>query len=411
MTTFILRRFGQAIASIFFISLVLYTYFLYYSPFAVNGAYSTLQAIATQPEEPEFDKYSMPLEYKDNPRAFFADSVKSYQEVYKLDQPWPLNFILWVFDPRATIQKDSDGTLKPKGIFLDIFGVHIVGSGMLTGDVGSSSLFHIPSLGSQLTDKWTNSLLLMSTALFFSLLIAIPVGIISAINKDSALDTVLTFLTFIALSIPTFMLAFMLSAVFGIFPYNLRQQPGWDWFPMLIPGYVYTQDQEGNWINRIYHLILPVTTLALAQGALLTRHVRSSLLETFNQDYIRTAFAKGMSIPRVVVKHALRNALLPLITVVSLLLPTLISGSMIIERVFSYPGIGNLFFQTVRGCSFTANQATDTFCPPFGGVVPDFTNLLGLIVIMVATVAFASMLADILYVAADPRVTTTKQEN
>lgn len=412
MTIFIVRRFLQAVLSIFITVFVLFSYFVYLSPFAVSRAYTAALRTAAQPEEPEYNDYLMLGSYKKDPRGYYRDLAISYEEVYKLDKPWPFNYFLWLFDPQTTVQKEKDGTLKPKGIDLDLFGVHVKGSGMLTGDVGTSSVIYYPSLGSLLTDKWTNSLLLMSTSLFFSLLIAIPMGSLSAINKDSKLDTSLTVLTFIGLSIPPFMLAFVLSAIFGILPYNLRQQPGWEWMPMLMPGYVYTQDQEGNWIDRIYHMILPVTTLVLAQGALLTRHVRSSMLETFNQDYIRTALAKGASVRRVVMRHALKNALIPLITVVSLLLPTILSGSMIIERVFSYPGMGKLFFQAVQGCSnarSTLISTERTYCPPFGGTVPDFTTLLGLVVIMVAIVGIISMLADILYAVVDPRVNLDKR--
>jgi peptide/nickel transport system permease protein len=410
MTLFILRRFVQAVVSVLLISLALYSYFVYLSPYAVRKEYDSDIAIAVQEQEPEYNEFEMLDSYKDHARDFYKDSVTALQETFKMDKPWPYNFVLWVFDPQTTMQKNADGTLSPKGIDIDILGLHIKGSGMLTGDFGTSSVFYSPSLGAQLADKWTNSLLLMATSIFLALLIALPVGIISAINQNSRLDTVLTFATFIGLSIPPFMLAFVLSSLFGLLPYNLREQQGWDWMPMLLPGYVYTLDQEGNWINRIYHMILPVTTLALVQGALLTRHVRSSMLETFNHDYIRTALSKGMSVPRVVIKHALRNALIPLITVIGLLLPAIISGSMIIERVFSYPGMGLLFFNSIGGCTGNPSPQSETFCPPFGGAVPDFTNSLGLMVIMVVIVAIASMLIDILYVAADPRISLDKRK-
>lgn len=407
MTTFILRRFVLAILSILLTTLALYSYFMYVGPNSVFGQYDKLLAQIAKPEEPAFNEFTMPGSYKSDPRAFYLDSAKSFQEIYKVDQPWPLNFVLWLFDPQATTWMDRDGTLKPQGIHIDLLGLKVAGSGLLTGDFGTSTVIYKRSLGSLLTDAWSNTLLLVGTSLAFALLLAIPVGVISAVNQDSPLDTGLTFVTFMGLSIPPFMLAFVLSALFGILPYNIRQQSGWDWFPMLQPGYVFSVDQEGNWVNRIYHMILPVATLALAQGALFTRHVRSSMLEVLRQEYIRTAIAKGATMRRVVMKHALRNALVPIITVVSLSLPAVISGSMIIEQVFSYPGMGLLFFNSARGCG-SAGASLTAYCPPFS-YLPDLTVTLGLIVIMVAVVALSSMMADILYVAADPRISFGRQ--
>ena len=295
MTIFILRRFTQALISILLTALVFHAYFMYVAPTAIYKQYNIVLAQLAQPGDPG-PAYGWPA-------STYPDTATYYREVFKADHLWPLNFLLWLFDPNATMRAgtgDEVGTLVPQGIRLDLFGLHIAGSGLLTGDFGASTVSDGRSVGSLLTDRWTNSLLLIGTALFFALLVAIPVGIIGALKQHSRLDTGLTFLTFTSLSMPPFMLGFVLSALFGIIPNIIRQQTGWDWFPILASGYVHSLDQEGNWINRIYHMILPVATLALAMGALLARHVRFSMLEVFSQDYIRTALAKGVPVRRVV---------------------------------------------------------------------------------------------------------------
>lgn len=411
MTLFILRRMAQALISILLITFVLYTYFLYLPPTALAADYNYNLLIANAPEEPLYYEGDMDPKYADNPRGFYLDYAKSYDDAYKIGRPWPWNFFLWLYDPEATMQMNKDGTLSPKGIDLRIGDLHITGSGLLTGDFGTSSVIFKPSLSSLLADKWINSLLLISVSLFLALLLAIPVGVISAVNHKSGLDTALTFLTFVVLSLPPFMLAFVLSSLFSILPHSLREQQGWTWMPMLEAGYAFSTDQEGNWINRIYHMIIPVATLALAQGALLTRHVRSSMLEVLNHDYIRTALAKGLSVYRVIFKHALRNALIPLIAVVSLMLPTLVSVSMIVERVMLYPGIGEPFLKAINACAGVINSPVESYCKPFGGGVTDFTLSLGLIMIMVVVVCVTSMLADILYVTADPRISFGKRKS
>ncbi len=408
MTLYILRRFAQAVLSMLITTFVLYMFFVYISSSGVYRQYQDSRSeLALRQLHPESTD-----SFPDATPADLQNNINYMEQVYKVDQPWPINFLLWLFDPRATtkmIGGDNVGTLVHKGIDVNIFGWHIEGSGILTGDVDTSSVRPGGlSLGQLLSDRGLNTLLLMTSALFFALLLAIPVGIIGAIRQHSWLDTGLTFMTLGGLSIPPFMLAFILSALFGILPYNLRRQNGWDWFPMLQPGYVFSLDQEGNWINRIYHLSLPVATLSLALAAWFARHVRSSMLEVLHQDYIRTAMAKGAPIFRIVTRHAFRNALVPLITVVGLSLPAVISGSMIIEQVFSYPGMGQLFFKAVGGCVGSVNTSLEVHCTPFS-YVPNPAITLGLLLVMVVIVALSSMLADILYVAADPRINLGKR--
>ncbi len=422
MTLYILRRFSQAVLSMLIALFIFYLFFVYIAANPITGTiyrqYQGLQAELAQltSQSGSSTGSASPASPASSPEMSVEElrsNVTYMQEVYKVDQPWPLNFLLWLFDPRATMKMSSEnnvgsarntGILVPKGININLFGWQLRGSGILTGDIDTSTVRPDgASLGSLLADRGPNSLLLMGAALFFALLIAVPIGIISAINQHSRLDTAITFLTFAGLSIPPFMLAFILSALFAILPYSLRQQGGWDWLPMLQPGYVFSVDQEGNWINRIYHMILPVATLTLVQTVLLVRHVRSSILEVLGQDYIRTALAKGLSTRRVIMKHALRNALIPIITIVSLSLPTIISGSIIVEQVYSYPGMGQLFFKAMGGCVGSVNTSIDVHCTPFT-YVPNPAIALGLLLVMTVLVALSSMLADILYVASDPRI-------
>jgi peptide/nickel transport system permease protein len=131
----------------------------------------------------------------------------------------------------------------------------------------------------------------------------------------------------------------------------------------------------------------------------MSRYIRSAMLEVLGQDYIRTARAKGLGERRVIIKHALRNALISLSTVLGLLLPSLVSGAMVVERVFNYAGMGLLFFDSFGGC---IDPTHEVGCP--GGNVPDYPLALALTLILVVLVGFSNLLADFLYTVADPRI-------
>jgi peptide/nickel transport system permease protein len=214
----------------------------------------------------------------------------------------------------------------------------------------------------------------MATLLIFSL--AIPLGIFSATHRYSFLDNLGTFLAFLGISIPSFWLAYLLILgvvkIFGVPVLGLRS---------------FGLDQPGIWVllsDRIWHLMLPATVLAVGGIAAISRYTRSSMLEVLRQDYIRTAKAKGLTDEEVYYRHALRNALLPIITLFGFLVPGLIGGSVIIETVFAWPGIGRLAYQAVLS--------------------RDYSVVMTILTLTSALTLLGNLVADILYAFADPRI-------
>jgi peptide/nickel transport system permease protein len=305
---------------------------------------------------------------------------------YKLDSPYPVNYLRWLFDPLDTtyIDPDDQNLIKQKGIDITIGDFHIKGSGALTGDFGNSVQIQkgTPVMGLML-DKLPNTLALTTSSLILSILIAFPIGIIAAIRQYSRLDYAVTAFSFVGLSMPTFWLGLMLSIFLGVIAKQLHDS-GWSWLPYLPTGLAVDTDQDNNILNRIYHLILPVTVLSFVSVASYSRYVRSSMLEVLRQDYVRTAWAKGLAQRTVILRHALRNALIPVITVVTLSLPFLFSGAIATEQVFFYPGMGKLFITAIT--------------------VLDIPLIMAYLLIITTMIIVSNILADILYAVADPRI-------
>ena len=209
------------------------------------------------------------------------------------------------------------------------------------------------------------------------ILIAIPIGVFSAVRQNSLFDRITSVIVFIGFSIPTFWLALLLMILFGI---NL------DWLPISgirSPNYEYLPPLERT-LDFLKHLILPVLLSAFGGLAAYSRYMRSNMLEVIRQDYIVTARAKGLSERVVIFKHALRNALLPLITILGLSVPGLIGGSVIFETIFAIPGMGQLFFQSVMS--------------------RDYPVVMGILVIGAVLTLIGNLIADVSYALADPRV-------
>ncbi|HST03719.1 MAG TPA: ABC transporter permease [Chloroflexia bacterium] len=310
-----------------------------------------------------------------NPRL-----IKYYTELYGLDKPYPLNYLLWLFDPSKTSETSYDIQGNPivKSVGVDIFGIK--GSGILTGDLGKSVNVDLNRPVAELIGKRLgNTLALMGLSILFSILIALPIGIISAIRQYSRLDYTVTAFSFVGLSMPSFWLGLMLIIVFAILPKQLYNA-GMNWIPFLPPGDT-GDDSVGS---RLYHLVLPVAALSFLNIAGLARYVRASLLEVLRQDYVRTAWAKGLQQRVVVLKHALRNALIPVITIITLTLPALFGGAIITETVFNYFGMGKLYFQAVTEL--------------------DIPLVMGFLLINVVLIIVANIAADLLYAVADPRI-------
>ncbi|HYP20807.1 MAG TPA: ABC transporter permease, partial [Chloroflexia bacterium] len=275
----------------------------------------------------------------------------------------------------------------------------IRGSGALTGNFEVySTLFRRP-LGDLLGGRWGNTTALVGAALVLAVVASLVLGVLAASKPRSTFDHLLTLFSFAGSSIPPFALGMLLILALAVFPVILRYRYGWEWLPALPPGGTYAIDRD-DLLNRVYYMVLPVTTLALAQVVWLSRYVRASMLEVLGEEYIRTALAKGVSARRVLLKHALRNAIIPFITAAGLAIPGLLSSAIVVETLFAVNGIGQTYYLALGGCIPTSTTAE---CPPFGAE-PDVPLTLVLTCVFVALVAFSNMLADMLHVAVDPRI-------
>jgi peptide/nickel transport system permease protein len=248
-------------------------------------------------------------------------------------------------------------------------------SQIATGNFGHSLVDGTP-VSMLIADHIGATLVLVGTALVFGLLVAIPLGVLQAVRSNTVFDQVASAGTAFGYSIPQFWLALMAILLFSV---AFRQ-----WGLPALPSSGDQSPFDGSLPDRLWHLIMPAGVLSLAYIATWSRYVRSSMLEVLSSDYVRTARAKGMRELRVLGVHALRNALLPLITMVSLELPALFSGAAVVEIVFGWPGIGQLAF----------NRALQY----------DYTTVMGLTTFVAIFVLLANFLADVAYTVANPRI-------
>jgi peptide/nickel transport system permease protein len=243
-------------------------------------------------------------------------------------------------------------------------------------DLGESLTQHT-SVANAIGLRVGNTAILMISSYIVILLIAIPIGILSAVRQYSKLDNVVTSLSFVGISLPNFWFGSMLIFAFAVFPHEHG-------FATIFPeGGMHSNNSTGL-LDLAWHLVLPVIVLAVQGIAQYARYIRSSMLEVLSQDYIRTARAKGLADRRVVLRHALRNSLLPLITLMGLDIPQLFVGAVITEFVFNWPGMGRLFVD-----SASSN---------------DYSILLGILLILSVFVVVGNLLADLAYTWADPRI-------
>ena len=252
----------------------------------------------------------------------------------------------------------------------------------LTGDFGYSFAQSRP-VADVLFDALPNTLMLTAVSLVLVFLIGIAVGAYQAVRQYSIGDSVLSVATLFFYSMPSFWLALMMMLVFSLKAHE------WGWFLAFPPTGVTSVDYEflsaGAKIgDRLMHLVLPVGTLTLALAAGVARYTRSQMLEVIRQDYIRTARAKGLPERTVIVKHALRNSLLPVITLLGLYLPFLFSGAVFVEYIFAWPGMGRVIVDAIFQRDYPVVMAT--------------SFLFALMVVA------GNLLADVLYAVADPRI-------
>ncbi len=246
----------------------------------------------------------------------------------------------------------------------------------LQGDLGRSLRTRQPVLDS-IVERLPATLELGITALVLSITVALIVGTLSAVRRNSPLDLLATGFTLAGVSLPNFFLGLLLILVLSL---AIR----------LFPPGGYTALREDVWDN-LRHLILPAITLATASMAVNMRQVRSSLLDTFGQDYMRTARAKGLSETVIVVRHALKNALIPVVTIVGLQVGAIIEGAIITEQIYSWPGIGKLAVDSINGRDYPVVQA----------------------IVLVSALSFmaSTLVVDVLYAWLDPRISYSGQRS
>lgn len=243
---------------------------------------------------------------------------------------------------------------------------------LMHGNLGYAYTYHA-SVMSLIGLNLPHTLLLVLTAIFVSHLVAITVGMFQAYRRSSWPDHAITAVTYFLYSMPTFWLGIVLVSVFAL---NLG------WFP--VAGFSPPFDPTPSLGTIAAHLILPASTLALVTVAGWSRFMRTSMSDALAQDYVRTARAKGAGSKRILFRHVLRNSLLPLVSVIGISIPTIVSGTLLIEFLFDYPGMGLLYWNSQQ-------QRT-------------YPVMLGIVLLLGALVIVGNLLADLAYGVLDPRV-------
>ncbi len=249
---------------------------------------------------------------------------------------------------------------------------------VVTGDWGISEVTRRPALV-EITEKLPNTLYLSVTAFLCALLIAIPVGILSAVRQYSALDHIATTLAFIGQSMPVFWFGLILIIIF-----NATIKDPLTGGPLLPGGGMFTIGAPFSVEDRVRHLILPTAVLAFFSLGHHIRYMRAGMLDVLHQDYIRTAHAKGLTERAVLAKHAFKNSILPVVTIIGLEIPGLFAGAVITETIFSWPGMGRLFFNSIeRG---------------------DYAVMMGILMMSASLIVAFGLITDIVYAFLDPRI-------
>ena len=281
-------------------------------------------------------------------RAMTAEQREELIKFYDLDKPAPVAYVLWL-------------------------------GKVLRGNLSDSFVDNRP-VAEKIGERMRLTISITGAALILSYLIAIPLGVVAAIKRGRVMDRSISFVVFLLYSIPSFTAALVLILLVAGGDYlNLLPMYGANSVDASVMG-------PFAWLwDRILHMILPVTCLTYASLASISRYTRVSMLEALGQDFVRTARAKGLPERVVILRHALRNALIPIITIFTLEIPVLISGAVIIESIFTLPGMGQLMFQSLDA--------------------GDYPVIMGLTLLIAVVTLVSYLLADILYAVVDPRIT------
>jgi peptide/nickel transport system permease protein len=287
-----------------------------------------------------------------------------------LDQPLYMQYLYWLIGNDWTkVDLDGDGVAETPGRRL----------GVLRGDFGQSIVERRPAT-EVIMDRLPNTLILMIAAEFVIVIGALLLGTFSALHQYSFLDNLITALSFIFFSMPIFFIALMSMYIFAV---NFKA-----WGLPYLPTVGMFDPEVGKTPAQVaVHMILPVLSLALISMAAYSRYIRSTMLEVMNQDYIRTAKSKGLRRRYIIWVHALKNASLPLVTLIGLDLPLLLAGALVTESIFAWPGMGRLFLDKVeRG---------------------DMAVVMGILMLITVAVIVFQIIADIVYAWLDPRIRLT----
>jgi peptide/nickel transport system permease protein len=284
-----------------------------------------------------------------------------------LDQPIYIQYVYWlVGNDWRMVDVNGDGTP-------DTYGNR---RGILRGDWGTSLVTRRPVL-EMIGQRLPNTLILMLTAQIVILSVSLTIGIYSALRQYSFVDNAVTAFSFIGYSMPIFWLALVLIYVFAVHFKRIG-------LPYLPTGGMYDPVVGRTAGQLLWHMVLPVASLSVISVAAYSRYVRASMLEVIGQDYIRTARSKGLTGRVVLWRHALKNAALPLVTLVGLDLPLLLAGAVVTERIFAWPGMGRLFLDHVERT--------------------DIPVLMGILMMVSIAVVVFQLLTDIVYTFLDPRI-------
>ncbi len=257
-----------------------------------------------------------------------------------LDQPLPLRYLQWV-------------------------------GGAITGDLGISMTSNEP-VGQRIAQRLPNTLILAITALSLSVAVGIPMGVLAALRRGRLADIITALLSVIGVSVPAFWLAILLILLLSV---NLNLLPS---------SGIASSGREGDLADRLQHLLMPAIVLSTTVLPYVVRFTRSALLDVLHQDYVRTATAKGLSNVKVVYGHALRNALVPVVSIIGTLVPRLVGGAVVTEAVFGWPGMGRLAVEAANG--------------------RDYPLIVGITVIVATVVIVTSLIVDVAYTWLDPRI-------
>jgi peptide/nickel transport system permease protein len=310
-----------------------------------------------------------PLAGHGRSRRIRPEKVEQLKRQFGLDKPLPVQYVVWLIgNDWMRVDADGDGIAES-------FGQR---QGILRGDFGFSFRSRKPVID-EIKDRLGNTVYLMSITLLVVALIAIPVGVISAIKQYSFFDISATTLSFMGQAIPEFWLGLILIIVFYAWLNNPITGQS-----LLPSGGMYTLGIGFSLSDRIKHLILPVTMGMVGWVAWYSRFLRSSMLDVIHQDYIRTARAKGQKERIVMLRHALKNALIPLVTLFALDFPYIFAGSIYVELIFSWPGMGRLYYDAA--------------------VNRDYPILMAVLIIGAGLIVICNLIADVAYAYLDPRV-------